>query len=1573
MLRTSTDPNRRVNRLSFVSVLLVVVLLVGTGIGTVAADAPGCSTVTYSGDGTEANPYEVSNVDQLQCIEQQGLDANYVQVSDIDASGTSAWNGGSGFEPIGDLNVNRDTEFNGTFDGADYTISGLYIDRGSTDDVGLFGFVGSAGRFENVGVEAADVTGAGRVGGLVGRNDGTITESYATGNVSSESDSGAAGGLVGGNTGGNVTESYATGSVSGNRAGGLVGSNDGGNVTESYATGSVSGDLRVGGLVGSNNNGGTVERSYANGSVNGAGSVGGLVGQNTNRDTVTDSYATGDVSGAERVGGLVGNNAGNVTESHATGSVSGDGTVGGLVGFDVGGNVTESYATGDVSGNDDVGGLVGGNGGTVRDSYATGSVSGNFDVGGLVGGNNNGGTVRDSYATGDISDVNERVGGLVGSNDGTVTESYATGSVSDTGQFVGGLVGVNEDESTVGESYATGDVSGDRRVGGLVGQNDGGLAGVSDGNVTESYATGDVSGNNNVGGLVGENFGNVTESYATGSVSGNSFGGGLVGSNSLGNVTESYWDTETTGQSTSAGNGTGLNTSEMTGTAAVSNMTGFDFTNTWDTVTNPDDYPILAWQNQTGGNPAPVCSNVNYNGAGTSSNPYEVSNVDQLQCINSQGLDANYVQVSDIDASGTSSWNTGKGFDPIGNSTDLFTGTFDGADHTVSGLYIDRGSTSEVGLFGSVDSPARLENVGLENIDITGNEFVGGLVGKNEGTVERSYATGNVSGTDDVGGLIGLNGGNVTESYATGDVSGNDDVGGLVGFNDGTVGESYATGSGSVSGTDDVGGLVGFNDSGTVTDSYWDTVTTGQSTSAGNGTGLNTSEMTGTAAVSNMTGFDFTNTWDTVTNPDDYPILAWQNQTGGNPAPVCSNVNYNGAGTSSNPYEVSNVDQLQCINSQGLDANYVQVSDIDASGTSSWNNGKGFSPIANDTNSRTRFTGTFDGAGHDISDLHIDRGSTDNVGLFGFMDFGGRLENIRLNNVDINGSRNVGGLVGRNSQSTITNSYATGSVSAAGSNVGGLTGQNAFRGTVRDSYATGDVSGNDDVGGLVGLNDGTVTESYATGDVFGTSRLGGIVGGLVGKNDGNVTESYATGNVSGESDSGAVGGLVGDNQGNVTESYATGTVSSESSAGGLVGLNGAGTVRDSYATGDVSGNRAGGLVGGSATGNVTESYATGNVSGTERVGGLVGLNVAGTVRDSYATGDISGNFDVGGLVGLNSGNVTNSYATGDVSGDRRVGGLVGLNSGTVTESYANGSVSGTYRVGGLVGFNDGTVTESYATGSGSVSGTDDVGGLVGFNDSGTVTDSYWDTETTGQSTSAGNGTGLNTSEMTGSSATNNMLGFDFQNTWKTVTNPDDYPVLIQGNSDYQLSNLDPAEANVTEGDDPINVSVDVENVGDIQGDQDIELTVENSSGVQFSDTISGVQLGVGAKTTVEFTDVPAGTLSPGEYDHIVSTDDDTIEGNLTVGVFTKPLTSRFENPPKNTGEFDPILYEDLDGDGSGTDVDQTVAVFGELIRGRDLGITDKQARKLNWNQGSPETEVTPSDMVSLFGKQIRAD
>lgn len=172
----------------------------------------------------------------------------------------------------------------------------------------------------------------------------------------------------------------------------------------------------------------------------------------------------------------------------------------------------------------------------------------------------------------------------------------------------------------------------------------------------------------------------------------------------------------------------------------------------------------------------------------------------------------------------------------------------------------------------------------------------------------------------------------------------------------------------------------------------------------------------------------------------------------------------------------------------------------------------------------------------------------------------------------------------------------------------------------------------------------------------------------------------------------------------------------------------------------------GGLVG-VDLGTVTSSHFAGTVSGTQTVGGLVGFN-GGIVSDSCFTGSVTGNGTTGGLVGSNSqGTLSSSYSTGSVSGSDGVGGLVGINAqGTMSNCYSTGSVTGGNFTGGLVGNNDrGTISNCYSTGS--VTGGDFTGGLIGGQFfSGTVTNSFWNTETSGQVTSAG-GAGKTTAEM----------------------------------------------------------------------------------------------------------------------------------------------------------------------------------------------------------------------------------
>lgn len=308
------------------------------------------------------------------------------------------------------------------------------------------------------------------------------------------------------------------------------------------------------------------------------------------------------------------------------------------------------------------------------------------------------------------------------------------------------------------------------------------------------------------------------------------------------------------------------------------------------------------------------------NGSGTVEDPYVITNATELQAIQ-QDLDANYTLGADIDASNTGTWNGGNGFDPIGEGDDPFTGTFDGRNHEIRGLTIDRPSEEYVGLFAVSDGT--IGNVHLREITYTSETTAGGLVGQNEGEIRSVSVTGDVYGNEDIiGGLVGENRGDVIASNTSMDVRGTRRVGGLIGRNTGSVRASHtnstvdgvrSTGGiagmnsdtitsshahgyvntsqsagglvgihggtirGSFSTVDvnaktNAGGIAGVND-GIIIDAYWDLEASGEANATGNGksagTGLRTAQITGEAAKSN-TGLDFETTWVTT---DGYPVL----------------------------------------------------------------------------------------------------------------------------------------------------------------------------------------------------------------------------------------------------------------------------------------------------------------------------------------------------------------------------------------------------------------------------------------------------------------------------------------------------------------------------------------------------------------------------------------------------------------------------------------------------------------------------------------------------------------------------
>lgn len=311
--------------------IAILFLLMSVTIMPVNVSAAGeYSSYFAGGTGTAEDPYQISDVDELQNMNLD-LDADYILVNDIDASATSGWNNGAGFESIGPTYGNW---FTGTFDGDGYKITAFYINRPSTDYVGLFGATDGS-EIKNVCLENIVVSGNNFAGGLVGWNFhySAISNCYATGSVSGYY---YVGGLVGCNFHYSaISNCYVTGSVSGtNFIGGLVGRNFYHNtISNCYATGGVSGHNSVGGLVGSNHC--SISNCYATGSVSGTNYVGGLVGRNYDSNTISNCYATGSVSGIVWVGGLVGcnQNSNAISNCYATGSVSGTSWVGGLVGY----------------------------------------------------------------------------------------------------------------------------------------------------------------------------------------------------------------------------------------------------------------------------------------------------------------------------------------------------------------------------------------------------------------------------------------------------------------------------------------------------------------------------------------------------------------------------------------------------------------------------------------------------------------------------------------------------------------------------------------------------------------------------------------------------------------------------------------------------------------------------------------------------------------------------------------------------------------------------------------------------------------------------------------------------------------------------------------------------------------------------------------------------------------------------------------------------------------------------------------------------------------------------------------
>jgi len=679
-----------------------------------------------------------------------------------------------------------------------------------------------------------------------------------------------------------------------------------------------------------------------------------------------------------------------------------------------------------------------------------------------------------------------------------------------------------------------------------------------------------------------------------------------------------------------------------------------------------------------------------------------ISSLEDMQAINSPsshvfasntnlalttegGLNKNYVVINDIDLSAYT------GITSVVNGT--FTGTFDGNGYTVSDLTINATNIDNMGLFSQI-SGASIQNLTLQAFNITGNEFVGALAAKVNGTgnviSNIQLLQSQVGGYDFIGGLIGrVEDADLTMTNITnnGMVIGNSIIGGMIGWVDSNVTLTMAgiTNTGDVNGSNEVGGMIGWVDSNV-------TLTMTEIT--------NTGAVSGSYEVGGMIGFVFSNvtlTMAGITNMTDVTNtgdVSGSNQIGGMIGFVRTNVTLTMAGIT-NSGDVSGSNQIGGMIGRIQDA-VITMTDITNTGAVNGSDEVGGMIGWVDSNVTLTMT--------DVTNAGAVSGSYQIGGMIGrIQDADVTMTNV-TNTGAVNGSDQIGGMIGfvfSNVTLTMTDVTNTGDVSGSDHQIGGMIGLVFLNVTLTMAGITntGDVSGSEEVGGMIGIvldADVTMTNVTNTGAVNGSDEVGGMIGYTSGTL--NINQSINHGSVFGTGDE--VGGFVGDNEHYFKALGSTnyGSVTGASEVGGILGDTGSSQTEiisalnygDVTANGSGSNSQVGGLMGDAADSStddttILNSANFGTVQGNARgVGGLVGEINEGTVH-------ILGSFNAGLVHATN-------YNSGTISGTSTstnqsvIGGLLGDVSSSVhidvISSYNYGIVTGSGTVvsyGAIIG------------------------------------------------------------------------------------------------------------------------------------------------------------------------------------------------------------------------------------------------------------------------------------------------
>lgn len=536
-------------------------------------------------------------------------------------------------------------------------------------------------------------------------------------------------------------------------------------------------------------------------------------GLNSNSSTNQLNLNSINITGLDYAGGLAGFSYGNISKVSTEGTVSTyDGVVGGIIGYLSGGLIEKSYSDVYVRGEDYVGGLIGYMAGDpiINNSYSSGEVladwlseTSNPHAGGLVGyvgyRIHNTCTIDNSFATGKVSDVGDTsawLGGLIGignSNVSLVTNSFYDNQTTEQSSSQGGTAKTTAQmkDITTFSAWNILNVNVEER-------NESAIWNIIDDTIYPflSWAT-------------------VTQDF----VSLNSPANDFFVSKTFIEVSGIILDSESVGVK---------NVSILiNGVINQTNSTGLEGTYSFNLtrlITGTYNWTIISYDNS---NLLHITDNRTLNvyvftgsGTGIEGDPYQITSWEQLNEIRNDEEFNYYILMNNLtsltpgyDTYASNSANSGKGWIPIGTSSNKFKGDFNGKDNYLKEIFINRKEESVIGLFSFTEN-SEISNLNLDSINMTGDNYIGGIIGYSKNSnLSKIFVNGSLYGNDAIGGIIGYSDSDIIKYSDTYikiycNVSSGTGCGGLIGDSSSSwINNSYSLGT--IEGYQYLGGLIG--------------------------------------------------------------------------------------------------------------------------------------------------------------------------------------------------------------------------------------------------------------------------------------------------------------------------------------------------------------------------------------------------------------------------------------------------------------------------------------------------------------------------------------------------------------------------------------------------------------------------------------------------------------------------------------------------------------------------------------------------------------------------------------------